>query len=115
QAPPTPTGTPAPTGDKNPLPAAKPVPGPPMPALAGCALAVRPGRIAMSAVPTVLPMVAPAPGILRAAVGFASGKNHAEGLVVKLENLEVEPRYSEEFIRPVQRVTPLTDRAPVTF
>lgn len=60
-------------------------------------------------------MGAPAPGLNRVALGFASSRNHAEGVIVDLDDLSVETRFSEELARPVFRVTPLTDRSPVTF
>jgi hypothetical protein len=75
----------------------------------------RSGQLLTRALPGVLPMVATAPGTARAAVGFASGRNRAEGIVVHMENLGVERRFDEERNGTVFRVTPLTDRAPVTF
>jgi hypothetical protein len=79
-----------------------------------CGLA-RSGQLLARALPGVLPMLSTAPGTARAAVGFASGRNRAEGIVVHLEDLTVERRFDEERNGSVFRVTPLTDRAPVTF
>lgn len=79
-----------------------------------CGLA-RSGQLLTRALPGVLPMVSTAPGTARAAVGFASGRNRAEGIVVHLDDLSVERRFDEERNGSVFRVTPLTDRAPVTF
>lgn len=82
---------------------------------AGCRLVMVPRRVAGPIVPSVPPMVAAAPGQSRVAIGYASAKNHAEGVIVNLDDLSVEPRYTEEFNGPVFRVTPLADRAPVAF
>jgi hypothetical protein len=79
-----------------------------------CGLA-RSGQLLARALPGVLPMVSTAPGAARAAVGFASGRNRAEGIVVHLDSLAVERRFDEERNGSVFRVTPLTDRAPVAF
>ncbi len=73
------------------------------------------GQLLARAVPNVPPMVAPAPGSARAALGFASGRNHAEGIVVHLDDLTLEHRFDEERNGTVNRVTPLIDRAPVAF
>jgi hypothetical protein len=109
-------GTPAPTiPSPAPLPAAGTVAGAATGAARPCALFRAAERIAGPAMPDVLPMVAPAPGLDRVAVGYASGKNHADGIVVHLNDSSVEPRYSEELAASVERVTPLTDRAPVAF
>jgi hypothetical protein len=96
--------------------------GPPVPAappsnqaaVMTCGLG-RSGQLLARVVPGVPPMVAPAPGTARAAVGFASGRNRAEGIVVHLDDLTVERRFDEERNGVVYRVTPLTDRAPVAF
>lgn len=92
-------------------PVTSPAPAP----LGGCRLVTVPRRIAGPAMTTVVPMGAPAAGPSRVALGYASGRNHAEGAIVNLDDLSVEPRYSEEHAGPVFRVTPLADRSPVTF
>lgn len=96
-------------------PATTQAPAPPPPPLGACRLVTVPRRIAGPAMPNVVPMAASAPGPSRVALGYASGRNHADGIIVNLDDLSVEPRYSEELTGPVFRVTPLTDRAPVTF
>lgn len=93
-------------------PAAPPVGPTP---LGSCRLVTVPRRIAGPAMPSVPVMATTAPGLNRVAIGYASGRNHAEGAIVNLDDLSVEPRYSEELTGPVFRVTPLTDRAPVAF
>lgn len=97
-----------------PPPTAAPSPLAPAP-LGGCRLVTVPRRIVGPAMPNVLPIGAAAPGQSRVAIGYASGKNHAEGVIVNLDDLSVEPRYSEEHTGQVFRVTPLADRSPVTF
>lgn len=109
-----PTATlPAPTATPTAPPA--PTPAATSSALGACRLVTVPRRVAGPAMPNVVPMGAAAPGQSRVALGYASNRNHAEGIIVNLDDLSVEPRYSEELGGPVFRVTPLTDRAPVTF
>jgi hypothetical protein len=79
-----------------------------------CGLA-RSGQLLARALPGAPPMLSTAPGTARAAVGFASGRNRAEGIVVHMDDLSVERRFDEERNGSVFRVTPLTDRAPVAF
>ncbi|MCC6899593.1 MAG: hypothetical protein IT377_11500 [Polyangiaceae bacterium] len=90
-------------------------PPPPSAPLGSCRLVTVPRRIAGPVMPNVPVMATTAPGLNRVAIGYASGRNHAEGAIVNLDDLSVEPRYSEELTGPVFRVTPLTDRAPVAF
>jgi len=85
------------------------------PAFAGCSLARTVERLSSSAMPNVVPIGGRAPGLDRVALGYASAKSHAEGIIVDLDDLSVESRYSEELPRPVLRVTPLADRSPVAF
>jgi len=99
-----------------PAPAAPDPPEPNAPSgFVGCALTRTVQRLASAVIPTVVPMGAKAPGLDRVALGYATGRNHAEGVIVDLDDLSVETRYSEELPRPVFRVTPLTDRSPVAF
>ncbi len=93
--------------------AATPTPAPAP--LGSCRLVTVPRRIAGPAMPNVPTMATAAPGQSRVAIGYASGTNRAEGVIVNLDNLSVEPRYAEDMSGPVFRVTPLTDRAPVAF
>jgi hypothetical protein len=107
---PTPAATPAPSPSPTPRPtAAAPPPN------GGCRLVTVPRRVAGPSMPSVPPMGASAPGQSRVAIGYASSRNHPEGIIVNLDDLSVEPRYSEELAGPAHRVTPLTDRSPVTF
>lgn len=104
-----------PIAQPNPTPVATALKPAPTTQLGGCRLVTVPRRVTGPVFPNVPPMLAVAPGQSRVAVGYASGRSHADGVIVNLEDLSVEPRYSDELPGPVFRVTPLTDRAPVAF
>jgi hypothetical protein len=109
-----PTAAPAPQPGAEGMPGLSEAPGPAQVA-AGCVLA-RPARmIADSILPSVPPSFAPALSPGQLAVGVAESRNAALGLVVDLEVLSSERRFSQSFTRPVLRTTPFERDGSTTF
>lgn len=100
-------------------PALAPIPAPPEatpPANAPrCRLVLPPRLLAPQGLASVRPEVATAPGASQVAVGIASDRYEARGLIVNLQDLSAETRLAQRLTRPVFRVTPLPGRSPATF
>lgn len=95
--------------------AALPAPSAPITSGPTCVANHAPVRLAGELEPTVQLQASRAPGLTQVAVGAARTRHVALGLVVDTQTLRAETRLEQSTPRPVVRVTPLTDRSPVTF
>lgn len=95
--------------------AAAPAPSAPISSAPTCVANHAPVRLAGELEPNVQLQASRAPGLTQVAVGAARARHVALGLVVDTQTLRAETRLEQSTQRPVVRVTPLTDRSPVTF